>query len=71
MDWILAENERRLAILKESDDKRKAIENLPAIIFVIDEYSYLFKRGVFEIKDMAACCCELIKSNNLVNLGEE
>ena len=45
MDWILVENERRLAIIKESDDKRKAIENLPAIIFVIDEYSYLFKGG--------------------------
>lgn len=67
MDWILAENERRLAVIKESDDKKKAIENLPAIIFVIDEYSYLFKRGVFETKDMGSFLRNFLKLSRYTN----
>ena len=67
MDWILAENERRVAIIKESDDKKKAIENLPAIIFVIDEYSYLFKRGVFETKDMFLFLLKFVKLSRYTN----
>ena len=67
MDWILAENERRVAIIKESDDKKKAIENFPAIIFVIDEYSYLFKRGVFETKDMFLFLLKFVKLSRYTN----
>lgn len=67
MDWILAENERRLAIIKESDNKRKAIENLPAIIFVIDEYSYLFKRGVFGTTDMWSFLYNFVKLSRYTN----
>ena len=61
MDWILAENERRVAIIKESDDKKKAIENLPAIIFVIDEYSYL------GIKDMPLFLLKFVKLSRYTN----
>ena len=61
MDWILAENERRVAIIKESDDKKEAIENLPAIIFVIDEYSYL------GIKDMPLFLLKFVKLSRYTN----
>lgn len=61
MDWILAENERRVAIIKESDDKKKAIENFPAIIFVIDEYSYL------GIKDMPLFLLKFVKLSRYTN----
>ena len=61
MDWILAENERRVAIIKESDDKKKAIEIFPAIIFVIDEYSYL------GIKDMPLFLLKFVKLSRYTN----
>lgn len=48
MDWILEENERRTEIIKNSKDKNKAASNFPAIVFVIDEFSYLFKRDGIE-----------------------
>lgn len=48
MDWILEENERRTEIAKNSKDKYKTVSNFPAIVFVIDEFSYLFKRDGIE-----------------------
>ena len=67
MDWLLEENERRLAIINESKDKKKAIESLPAIFFVIDEYSYLFKRGVFEKRDLVPFLLEFVKLSRYAN----
>lgn len=48
MDWILEENKRRTEIIKNSKNKNKAASSFPAIVFVIDEFSYLFKRDGIE-----------------------
>ena len=47
--------------------RKKAIEKFPAIIFVIDEYSYLFKRGVFETKDMFLFLLKFVKLSRYTN----
>lgn len=48
MNWILNENKRRVEAINNCKNKNSIIASFPAIIFVIDEFSYLFKRDGIE-----------------------
>ena len=67
MDWILEENKRRTEIIKNSKDKNKAASSFPAIIFVIDEFSYLFKRDGIEHDKFTLFLSEFNKLNRYAN----
>ena len=67
MDWILEENKRRTEIIKNSKDKNKAASSFPAIIFVIDEFSYLFKRDGIKHDKFTLFLSEFNKLNRYAN----
>ena len=67
MDWILEENKRRTEIIKNSKDKNKATSSFPAIVFVIDEFSYLFKRGGIEHDKFTLFLSEFNKFSRYAN----
>ncbi len=67
MDWMLEENKRRTEIIKNSKDKNKAASSFPAIIFVIDEFSYLFKRDGIEHDKFTLFLSEFNKLSRYAN----
>jgi DNA segregation ATPase FtsK/SpoIIIE-like protein len=67
MDWILEENKRRTEIIKNSKDKNKAASNFPAVVFVIDEFSYLFKRDGIEHDKFTLFLSEFNKFSRYAN----
>lgn len=67
MDWILEENKRRTEIVKNSKDKNKAASNFPALVFVIDEFSYLFKRDGIEHDKFTLFLSEFNKLSRYAN----
>ena len=67
MDWILEENKRRTEIIKNSKDKNKAASSFPAIVFVIDEFSYLFKRDGIEHDKFTLFLSEFNKFSRYAN----
>ena len=67
MDWILEENKRRTEIIKNSKDKNKATSSFPAIVFVIDEFSYLFKRDGIEHDKFTLFLSEFNKFSRYAN----
>ena len=67
MDWILEENKRRTKIIKNSKDKKKTASSFPAIIFVIDEFSYLFKRDGIEHDKFTLFLSEFNKLSRYAN----
>ena len=67
MDWILEENKRRTEIIKNSKDKKKTASSFPAIIFVIDEFSYLFKRDGIEHDKLTLFLSEFNKLSRYAN----
>lgn len=67
MDWILEENKRRTEIIKNSKNKNKAASSFPAIVFVIDEFSYLFKRDGIKHDEFTLFLSEFNKLSRYAN----
>lgn len=67
MDWILEENKRRVEAINNSKDKSSIIASFPATIFVIDEFSYLFKRDGIGHNDFTLFLQEFNKLSRYAN----
>ena len=62
LDWILEENKRRAEITKN-----KKAAKFPMLIFVIDEFSYLFQRNKYTTHDFEVFLSEFVKLSRNAN----
>lgn len=62
LEWVLEENKRRAELIKN-----KKATNFPMLIFVIDEFSYLFQRNKYTTHDFEVFLSEFVKLSRYAN----
>lgn len=62
LDWVLEENKRRTKLVKN-----KKVADFPMLIFVIDEFSYLFEKNKYSVHDFEVFLSEFTKLSRYAN----